>query len=554
MMDRIRLQITFVSVILLLVILSACSQYDNISSTVEPGGADHTGNRGDTGDTGEGPLMPTETYIVVFKRDHVQLMALEKDITAMTRLSFVSRKLLAQSIMSEMSMTYDLPKAKRIFSVALQGAVIDLNTAQAEKLSRDSRVAYVEKDQIIHLNALQENVTWGLDRLDQASLPLDNKYNYTNANQQVNAYIIDTGLLTTHQDFQGRAFHGYDFIDKDSDATDCNGHGTHVAGTIGGATYGVAKNVKLYGVRVLDCFGSGTYSTVIAGVEWVTAHHLKPAIVNMSLGGPVSQALDDAVLASIQAGVTYVVAAGNENQSACDSSPSRIDLAISVGSTTKTDERSSFSNYGPCVDVFAPGSDIQSAWYTSSTATNTISGTSMATPHVAGVAALYLSKHPNATPSEVKNTILEKSVSGRISNVGAGSPNLLVNTQFLNGDNSGGGDGNGDGNDEIIPQIENGESKINLAGSKNDKIYFKVKLPANSRNLKITIAGGRGDADLYTKMNFKPTLINYNCRPYRSGNAETCWVASPKAGILYIMLRGYSAFSHVKLSVSFRVQ
>lgn len=481
-----------------------------------------------------------ESYIVVLKRDRIG--------NGNPTQIFASREGLIKNIVTEISEIYSLPRAQQVFSIAVPGAVMNLNPEQVANLARDPRVAYIEKDQIVQVSALQTNATWGLDRIDQPNLPLDNKYNYINSGVPVNAYIIDTGILTTHPDFQGKASHGYDFIDKDSDSTDCNGHGTHVAGTIGSATYGVSKNVKLFGVRVLDCFGTGTYSSVIAGVEWVTANHIKPAVVNMSLGGPISKALDEAVAVSIQAGVTYVVAAGNSNQSACESSPARIDAAISVGSTTKTDTRSDFSNYGPCVDLFAPGSDIKSLWHTPSNETNTISGTSMATPHVTGVAALYLSKHPNASPIELKNAILAGGLLGKISNVGNDSPNLLLNTQFLGVDGT--PPGGGDDKRPNVPELKNGDVITNLSGAKNNKKYFSVKIPANSRNLKITISGGSGDVDLYTKFEVTPTLSSYDCRPYRSGNSETCTVSAPKVGQVHIMLRGYLAFSGVTLRVT----
>jgi len=222
-----------------------------------------------------------------------------------------------------------------------------------------------------------------------------------------------------------RAFVAYDAVGDGQNGIDCNGHGTHVAGTIGGATYGVAKNVTLYTVRVLDCSGSGTNASVIAGVDWVTAHAVKPAVANMSLGGGADAALDAAVTNSINSGVTYAIAAGNSRRDACKFSPARVPLAITVAATTNTDTRASYSNYGTCVDLFAPGSSITSAWYTSTTATNTISGTSMATPHVAGVAALYLQAHPTATPTEVTNAIKAAATPNVVIDP-KGSPNLLL--------------------------------------------------------------------------------------------------------------------------------
>ncbi len=297
-----------------------------------------------------------------------------------------SAKGLARAAGARIGVTYT--QALRGFSAALPQAAV---TA----LARDPRVAFIEADRRVSIADTQSPVTWGLDRIDQRNLPLSNSYTYNATGSGVKAYIIDTGIRFSHSQFGGRAVSGYDAIDGGT-ADDCNGHGTHVAGTVGSSTYGVAKSVQLVGVRVLDCAGSGSNSGVIAGVDWVTGNHQagQPAVANMSLGGGASSALDTAVNNSINDGVTYAVAAGNSNANACNYSPARVAAAITVGSTTSSDARSSFSNYGSCLDIFAPGSDITSAWHTSDTATNTISGTSMASPHVAGVAALYLQETP----------------------------------------------------------------------------------------------------------------------------------------------------------------
>lgn len=286
-------------------------------------------------------------------------------------------------------------------------------------LQQSPDVALIEADQV-----MSTVVTWGLDRIDQRNLPLNNVYSPGANGTGVRAYIIDTGIRTTHTDFGGRAFEGYSAIGGSSQ--DCNGHGTHVAGSVGSTTYGVANNVRLYAVRVLDCNGSGSNSGVIAGIDWVTNNHVKPAVANMSLGGGASSALDTAVNNSINAGVTYVVAAGNDNANACNYSPARVANAITVGSTTNTDARSSFSNYGTCVDIFAPGSNITAPWHTSNTATNTISGTSMASPHVAGAVALYLQSNPNASVSSVTSSLINNATTGKVTNPGTGSPNRLL--------------------------------------------------------------------------------------------------------------------------------
>ena len=314
------------------------------------------------------------------------------------------------------------------FGAVLNGFAAKLPDAAVDKLRSNPDVAYIEADQRFSIDATQSPATWGLDRIDQRNLPLSNGYTYNATGSGVTAYIIDTGIRASHSQFGGRVGSGYTAISDGNGTNDCNGHGTHVAGTVGGATYGVAKQVTLRPVRVLDCAGSGSTTGVIAGVDWVTSHHAAgtPAVANMSLGGGVSSALDTAVTNSINDGVTYAVAAGNENTNACNGSPSRVGAALTVGSTTSTDARSSFSNYGSCLDLFAPGSNITSAWYTGDTATNTISGTSMATPHVAGVAALYLQGAPTSSAATVGSAVVNGATSGVVTGAGTGSPNRLL--------------------------------------------------------------------------------------------------------------------------------
>ena len=299
-----------------------------------------------------------------------------------------------------------------VYSHALNGYSLTLPSAAAARIAADPRVASVEPDGVMTADTTQTGATWGIDRIDQRSLPLSGTYTYTATGSGVTAYIIDTGIRFTHTQFGGRAVKGVDEVTPGGSASDCNGHGTHVSGTVGGSTYGVAKSVRLVAVRVLNCSGSGSTSGVIAGIDWVTGNHLagKSAVANMSLGGGASSSLDTAVNNSINDGVSYAIAAGNGDifgnaQNACNFSPARVAAAMTISATDRTDTKASWANYGSCVDWFAPGVSITSAWYSSDTATNTISGTSMATPHTTGVAALYLQGHPGASPSSVRTAL-----------------------------------------------------------------------------------------------------------------------------------------------------
>jgi len=315
---------------------------------------------------------------------------------------------------------------ENVYAYALNGFSAEMSEDQALKMSSDPRVKFVEEDSVMEATTTQTNPPWGLDRIGQRDLPLNHSYSYTTTGAGVNVYIIDTGIRRTHSQFGGRAQIGFDAVGDGQNTNDCNGHGTHVSGTVGGSTYGVAKGVRLFAVRVLNCSGSGTNSGVIAGVDWVTAHHISPAVANMSLGGGVSTALDNAVNNSINSGVTYAIAAGNSNTNAANSSPARVAAAITVGSSTMSDARSSFSNFGSVVDIFAPGSSILSSYNTSDTATATLSGTSMATPHVAGVAARFLQSNPTASPAAVRNEIVNQATLNHLSGIPSGTANRLL--------------------------------------------------------------------------------------------------------------------------------
>ena len=316
---------------------------------------------------------------------------------------------------------------KKVFSSAIEGFTSEMSAEQAKLLSREQSVLVVEQDAPISIQSTQLAPQWNLDRIDQRNMPLDSSYNYTATGNGVHAYIIDTGIWPTHVEFGGRASVAYDNVGDGQNGVDCNGHGTHVAGIIGAATWGVAKNVYLHGVRVLPCSGNGQISNLIDGIDWVTQHHQNPAVANISAAAMgTSPSLETALTNSINSGVTYSVAAGNNAMDACNFTPARTPAALTVGGSDEFDLRARYSNYGTCIDLFAPGNLIVSTWAGSDTATNNLSGTSMSAPMVAGVAALYLENNPTAGPSAVAQAIMSSATNGVLTTNDTTSPNKLL--------------------------------------------------------------------------------------------------------------------------------
>ncbi|MDQ2585559.1 S8 family peptidase [Saccharothrix yanglingensis] len=393
----------------------------------------------------EGTGQPEGTVLGIGKPGAVKdsyIVVLRDDAATAQQTQFLS---------GQLGVRYD-GEVRYTYTATVRGFSVTMPEERARLLAADPAVEYVEQDAVARATGTQDDPTWGLDRVDQEKLPLDSKYTYPNTAPDVTAYVIDTGVHKAHADFGGRAVDGYDFIDDDSTAQDCNGHGTHVAGTIGSATYGVAKGVKLVGVRVLDCQGSGQWSQIIAGVDWVARDASGPVVANLSLGGAADSTVDSAVKRLVAAGVTTVVASGNDNRDACSSSPARTPEAITVNATDSSDDRSEFSNYGSCTDIFAPGTGVTSTW--NNGGTRAISGTSMATPHVAGAAALYLSANPSAasaTPAAVVKALTDNASAGVVRGPGSGSPNKLLNTAFIGGGDDPACEGGANTEDVAIP-------------------------------------------------------------------------------------------------------
>jgi len=352
-------------------------------------------------------------YIVRLKKD-VNLRSTDKEVQR----SFVLNR--ASSMLQGLNV-----RLFRSYGGKINGFAVKASAQSIRVLAKNPDIEWIEADKTIYLSSLQSNATWGIDRID-ARKGLDGSYSWTASGTGAHAYIIDTGLKSAHAEFAGRVGDGFTSVSDGRGTEDCNGHGTHVTGTIGGKTYGVAKDVIVHPIRVFGCSGSTTNSAILAGIDWVVDNAEKPAVVNMSLGGSLSTALNNAVQEMIDAGISVVVAAGNSNTNACNSSPAALPAAITVGSTTRTDGRSSFSNFGRCLDIFAPGSSILSAWFNSNTATQTISGTSMASPHVAGAVALLYEENPEASPAEITKLLLQQATPNVVTSPGTNSANLLL--------------------------------------------------------------------------------------------------------------------------------
>lgn len=430
------------------------------------------------------------------------------------------------------------------YNHVLRGFVVQADDEALARLLQDDRIAYVAEDSFVQTAVTQAGATWGIDRIDQRNLPLSGTYTYNATASNVHVYVIDTGLRLDHSEFVGRVGVGADAIG--GDASDCNGHGTHVAGIVGGATYGVAKGVTIHPVRVLDCTGSGLSTSVIAGMDWVAANFTRPAVVNMSLSTPAFPPLDEATSRLVNAGVTVVVAASNENQEACLSSPARAPLAITVGATTADDVRANYSNYGACLDIFAPGSAITSAHHAGPTATATWNGTSMASPHVAGVAALYLSQSPSATPAQVTAAVLNAATPNKVTDARAGSPNRLLYTV------PGG---------SVAPApapsggiLVNGVTVAGLAVATGNSLMYTMQVPQNATGLFFLAQHGTGKEELSVRFGAPPTDTIYDCRSVNTEFREACSFSTARAGTYYVRLKAITSFSRVNLYGSYSVQ
>ena len=422
----------------------------------------------------------------------------------------------------------------QVYQKALRGFSVRMTEAQAIELARHPAVASIEEDAVVRDSLVQSPPgNWGLDRIDQRTLPLDNQYTYFGTGAGVHAYLISSGIRTTHTDLGGRATADFNNIPDGNSSTDCNGVGTHWATVIGGNTYGVAKGARLHSVRVLDCVGSGTLSNILAGVDWVTVNHIKPAVALLNLNmTSVNTTLEAVVRNSIAQGVTYVSTAGIRSVDACTSSPARMPELITVGFSRNTDAVAPFSNFGGCVDLFAPGDGITGGWFNSDTALNTIGG-GVGAAVATGAAALWLEVFPTATPASVSSMLTSHATTGALTPTPtAPTPDRLLYTGFIGS------------------RLRGGTAVSGIPNRLGDMRFFRLEVPAGTTRVTFTTSGGTGDVDLYVRAGALPSLSVHDCAPYLTGNAETCTLNSPAAGPLYVMLHGFASFSGVSLSTT----
>jgi serine protease len=465
-----------------------------------------------------------------------------------------------QNIAQSMNNEYNIQINSTLYIHTFKGFSVDLSPDSFKKLLNDKRVDYIEANKTVNMNlpskkikvasAPKEKINipplWGLDRINQKALPLDNtiKNSHSLDGRGVNVYVMDTGIELDHPEFEGRAINGWDFVDNDPIANDCQGHGTHVAGTIASKTYGVAKKANLIALRIFNCKKKGNILNYINAIEWIIAHAKTPAIVNMSLSSvELSNVFEAAVKKLTQKGILMVASAGNDNSDACFYSPVNSSDPLTVAASDHFDYRAYFSNYGHCVDIFAPGRNITSTWINKSIKVN--SGTSMAAPHVAGVAALYLQYNPNATPSNIKNVILNNASEGRIKNP-SGSKNLLLQTHF---------------DRQSIPIFKNvlqkGIALKNLSSQQDKNTFFTFTVPKGKKKLSFKIEGGEGDADLYVVFEENPQKTPSNDCDFepleQKGNNERCELDGEEAGTYHIMIQGWEDYKGLSLIANYKL-